>query len=395
MLTGKTVVLGVTGSIAAYKSASLASSLVKLGADVHVLMTENATKFINPITFESLTKNRCIVDTFNRNFEYHIGHVSLGQKADVMLIAPATANVIAKLAAGIADDMLTTTAVSMQAPILISPAMNVHMYHNPIVQDNLEKLKKFGMKIITPATGYLACGDIGEGKMPEPEVLLEHILLTIAHDKDLNGANVLVSAGPTREPLDPVRYISNNSSGKMGVAIAKAAARRGAKVSLVLGPSSIKKPLGVETVDVTTAAQMKEEIDKRSDADIIIMAAAVADYKPKAVADNKIKKSDNDMSIALSRTDDIIAGLGAKKRKGQFICGFSMETENMLENSKAKLQKKNLDMIVANNVKVEGAGFAGDTNIVTIITKDNMIELPKLSKSEVSDRLLDEILKLK
>ncbi len=393
MLEGKHVVLGVTGSIAAYKIASLASALVKQGADVTVIMTKNATNFINPITFETLTGNKCLVDTFDRNFQFSVEHVSLAKQADVFLVAPASANVIAKAAHGLADDMLTTTLLACTCPKLFAPAMNTRMFENPITQDNLKILEKYGMEVITPATGYLACGDTGAGKMPEPEDLLEHIIRALT-PKDLTGKSLLVTAGPTREALDPVRFLTNHSTGKMGYAIARAAANRGARVTLVSGPVNLKTPLGVERVDITSAEEMAGAVLSRADnQDIIIKSAAVADYRPAQVADNKIKKKDGDMSIPLERTRDILATLGAGKKPGQFLCGFSMETENMLANAQAKLEKKNLDMIVANNVKVAGAGFGVDTNVVTFITKDGAKELPLLSKDEVANRLLDEILR--
>ena len=392
MLKGKTVVLGVTGSIAAYKTASLASSLVKLHADVHVLMTQNATNFINPITFETLTGNKCLVDTFDRNFQFDVTHVSLAKKADVMLIAPASANVIGKIAGGIADDMLTTTVMASTAPVLISPAMNTHMYENPIVQDNLEKLRRFGYKIIAPAVGMLACRDVGAGKMPEPETLLEWILQEIACEKDLSGKKILITAGPTQESLDPVRYLTNHSTGKMGYALAKCAARRGAEVTLVTGPTALPPPLFAETVPVTTAEEMYQAVTSRAaQQDAMIMAAAVADYRPTEIAAEKQKKKDGDAVIPLTRTKDILAYLGQHKPEGQFLCGFSMETEHMLENSRAKLEKKHLDMICANNLKVDGAGFGTDTNVVTLIRKHSEQELPLQSKEMVSHAILDVI----
>ena len=392
MLKGKTIVLGVTGSIAAYKAASLTSMLVKQHADVHVMMTKNACNIINPITFETLTGHKCLVDTFDRNFEFKVNHVSLAKAADIFMIAPASANVIAKIANGLADDMLTTSFLAANCPKLISPAMNTQMYDNPITQDNLAKCVHYGMKIVEPASGYLACGDTGKGKMPEPEVLFNHIVLEISHEKDLQGKKIVVTAGPTQESLDPVRYLTNHSTGKMGYAIAKTAALRGANVTLVSGPVNLAEPLGVKTIHITTAKQMFEAVKAESlDSDIIIKAAAVADYRPATVSDNKLKKSDSDMSIALERTDDILAWLGSNKKAGQFLCGFSMETENMIENSQKKLEKKNLDMIVANNLKQEGAGFGTDTNIVTMITKEGITELPVLSKEQVADKLLDFI----
>ena len=393
MLKGKCVVLGVTGSIAAYKIASLASALVKLGADVNVIMTQNATNFINPITFETLTSNKCLVDTFDRNFEYNVEHVSLAKRADVFMVAPASANVIGKIANGIADDMLTTTIMAAKCHKIISPAMNTNMYENEILQDNLKKLENYGMEIIKPASGYLACGDTGAGKMPEPEVLLQYIIRTIAFEKDLEGKNVLVTAGPTQEAIDPVRFITNHSTGKMGYSIAENCARRGANVTLVTGPVAITPPMFVDVVNVISAADMAEEVKKRADEqDIIIKTAAVADYRPSNPATEKIKKKDKDSSIELERTEDILAYLGANKKDGQFICGFSMETENMLENSRAKLEKKNVDMIVANNLKVKGAGFGTDTNVVTFITKDDCKELEIMSKADVAKCLVSEII---
>lgn len=393
LLENKTVLLGVTGGIAAYKSASLASKLVKAGAEVRVIMTENATNFINPITFESLTGHKCVIDTFDRNFEFKVEHVALAQKADVIMIAPATANVMAKLAYGLADDMLTTTVLASKAPKIIAPAMNTGMYENPATQHNIEVLKGYGMEVITPASGYLACGDVGAGKMPEPEDLYEHILRTCAYPKDMTGLKVLVTAGPTQESIDPVRYITNHSSGKMGYSIAKVCMLRGADVTLVSGPTSLAYPPFVEVVPVTTAKDMYEAVTSRSkEMDIIIKAAAVADYRPSQVADEKMKKSNDAMSIPLERTDDILKYLGEHKPEGQFLCGFSMETQNMLENSRKKLTKKNLDMIVANNLKVAGAGFQTDTNVVTLITKDTELELPLMAKEEVAHYLMDEIL---
>lgn len=392
MLKGKHVLLGVTGSIAAYKIANLASMLVKLNADVHVIMTKNAEQFIFPVTFETLTGNKVIDDTFERNSGYHVAHIAMAAEADVVLIAPATANVIAKLAHGIADDMLTSTMLACTSPILLSPAMNTHMYENQVTQENMEKLKSLGYQLIEPASGYLACGDTGKGKMPEPEVLLDCILQEIACEKDMTGKKVLVTAGPTREAIDPVRYITNHSTGKMGYAIAENAARRGAEVTLVSGPVQIAKPRFVRTIDVTSAEEMYQAVEKEFDSqDIIVMAAAVADYRPEVVAENKIKKSDGQMSISLERTKDILGTFAHKKTK-QFICGFSMETENMLENSKAKLKKKNLDMIVANNLKVAGAGFGTDTNIVTVITEESCEELPIMKKEEVAGAIFDRIL---
>ena len=393
MLKGKTVVLGVTGSIAAYKIASLASALGKLHADVQVLMTQNATNFINPITFETLTGNKCLVDTFDRNFQYSVEHVALAKRADVVLVAPASANVIGKIANGIADDMLTTTVMACKCKKIISPAMNTQMFENPIVQDNLKKLEHYGYEVIQPAVGLLACKDVGKGKMPEPETLLEYILQEVAYEKDLKGKKILVTAGPTQEPIDPVRYLTNHSSGKMGYAIAKVCSMRGAEVTLVSGKTAIKPPLFVDLVPVTTAREMYEAVTGRSDRqDIVIKAAAVADYRPKTISEQKVKKTDEELSIEMERTDDILKYLGEHKRANQFLCGFSMETEHMLENSRKKLKKKNLDMIVANNVKVEGAGFAGDTNIVTLITADDETQLPLLSKEETAVEIMNKIL---
>ena len=395
MLKDKTVLLGVTGSIAAYKIASLASMLVKQGAKVQVLMTENATNFINPITFETLTGRKCLVDTFDRNFEVSVEHVSIAKAADVVMIAPASANVIAQLAHGLADDMLTTTVLACRCKKIIAPAMNTNMYENPNVQDNLKVCERYGMEVITPATGYLACGDTGAGKMPEPEVLFEYIVREIAFGKDLAGKRVLVTAGPTRESIDPVRFITNRSTGKMGYAVARAAAYRGARVTLVTGPVNLKPPMFVDVVPVENAREMFEAVTLRSgEMDMIVKSAAVADYRPGTVGEEKIKKSDGDMSIALERTDDILGWLGSHRREGQILCGFSMETQNMLENSAAKLEKKHVDMIVANNLKVSGAGFGTDTNVVTFITKDGAEELPILTKDEVAHRLLDRLLSL-
>lgn len=394
MLKGKTVVLGVTGSIAAYKIASLASMLKKLGADVQVLMTENATHFINPITFETLTGNKCLVDTFDRNFQYSVEHVALAKRADVVMVAPATANVIGKLVHGIADDMLTTTVMACKCKKYISPAMNTQMFENPIVQDNLKKCQEYGMEVIAPAVGYLACGDTGAGKMPEPEVLLEYILQEISCPKDMKGKSVLVTAGATREALDPVRFMTNHSTGKMGYALAVAAARRGAKVTLVTGKVNLPKPLFVTTVEVESAQEMFEAVTEHSEEqDIIIKAAAVADYRPKTVASEKMKKKEGELVLELERTQDILSWLGAHKKEGQFLCGFSMETEHVIENSTKKLDKKKADMIVANSLRQQGAGFGTDTNIVTLITKDMAQELPMMSKEEVAHAVLDEILK--
>lgn len=394
MLKGKTVVLGVTGSIAAYKIANLASMLVKLHCNVHVIMTQNATNFIHPITFETLTNNRCIVDTFDRNFQYNVEHVALAKQSDVVLIAPASANVIAKLAHGLADDMLTTTTLACTCKKIVSPAMNTQMYNNQITQDNIQKLRDYGFEVIDPASGFLACRDIGAGKMPEPEVLLDYILKEIAFEKDMIGMNVLVTAGPTQEAIDPVRYITNHSTGKMGYAIAKCAMLRGANVTLVTGPTNIKKPPFVDVIEIKSAQDMFEAVTSRSnEQDIIIKAAAVADYRPSNISDEKVKKADGELAIELERTQDILKHLGENKKEHQFLCGFSMETQNMLENSRAKLAKKNLDMIVANNLKVSGAGFGTDTNIVTMITKEKEIDLEIMSKDDVAGCILDEILK--
>ena len=396
MLQGKTVVLGVSGSIAAYKIASLASALKKLHADVQVILTENAAQFITPVTFETLTGNKCLVDTFDRNFRYSVEHVALAKRADVFMLAPATANVIAKVAHGLADDMLTTTFLACKCPKYIAPAMNNQMYENPITQDNLKTCISYGMHVIDPAVGYLACGDTGAGKMPEPEVLLDYILQEIACEKDLAGKRILVTAGPTQEAIDPVRYLTNHSSGKMGYAIARAAARRGAEVTLVTGPTQIEKPRFVKVVEVTDAGEMFGAVTAVSGRqDAIIKAAAVADYRPAQVSDEKVKKKDGELSIALERTDDILQYLGEHKQPGQLLCGFSMETENLLENSRQKLVKKNLDMVAANNVKVAGAGFGVDTNVVTLITADGETELGIMGKDEVADRLLTELFAMK
>lgn len=393
MLKEKTILLGVTGGIAAYKSASLASRLVKAGAEVRVIMTEHATNFINPITFETLTGHKCITDTFDRNFEFQVEHVSLAKKADVIMVAPATANVIAKLAHGLADDMLTTTILASHAPKLVAPAMNTGMYENPVTQDNLALLKKYGMEVIEPAAGHLACGDEGKGKMPEPEILYEHILRSCACKQDMKGLKVLVTAGPTQEAVDPVRFLTNHSSGRMGYSIAKACMLRGADVTLVTGRTTLTPPLFVDVVPVVSAKDMYDAVISRSDEmDIIIKAAAVADYRPVHVAEEKVKKSDGSFSLELERTDDILKYLGEHKKPGQFLCGFSMETENMLENSRKKLEKKHLDMIAANNLKVPGAGFETTTNIITIITPDSVKELELMSKDDAAFRLLDEIL---
>lgn len=396
MLKDKHIILAVTGSIAAYKIANLASMLKKMNAKITVLMTANATNFINPITFETLTENKCLVDTFDRNFQYSVEHVAIAKSADVVLVAPATANVIGKLANGLADDMLTTTVMACRCKKIISPAMNTNMFENPIVQDNIAKLKHFGMEVIEPDTGYLACGDTGAGKMPSEDVLLEYILREVQFEKDLTGKRILVSAGPTCEPIDPVRFISNHSTGKMGYAIAKHCMRRGAEVTLVTGKTNLPKPMFMNVIDVTTAADMFDAVRENFECqDIVIKSAAVADYRPIDVAEDKIKKSDGDMSIALERTTDILGYLGQHKRPDQFLCGFSMETKDMLENSKKKLVRKNVDMIVANNLKQTGAGFGTDTNIVTLITRDNAIELPIMSKDEVAKAIIDEIINLR
>ena len=391
MLKNKTILLGVTGSIAAYKAASLASILVKNHATVHVIMTEHAVNIINPLTCETLTGNKCLIDTFDRNFQFNVEHIALAKKADLFIVAPATANTIAKLAHGLADDMLSTTFLACKCPKLISPAMNTNMLENPITQKNLEICASFGIKIIEPSAGHLACGDDGKGKMPEPELLFEHIAHEIAFDKDLLGKKVLVTAGPTQEAIDPVRFITNHSTGKMGFAIARAASMRGAEVTLVSGVVHEKTPLFVKRIDIKSAKDMFEAVKKNSDdCDIVIKSAAVADYRPAEYADEKMKKSDDELSIRLERTDDILKYLGEHKGN-KFLCGFSMETQNMIENSKKKLVKKNLDMIVANNLKVKGAGFGTDTNIVTMITKDGEVELPILSKDDVAHKILDAI----
>ena len=395
MLKGKTVLLGVTGSIAAYKIAYLASALKKLHAQVHVLMTQNATNFINPITFETLTGNKCLVDTFDRNFQFSVEHVSIAKQADVVMIAPASANVIGKLAHGIADDMLTTTIMACKCKKIVSPAMNTNMYENPIVQDNLAILQHYGYEVIEPASGYLACGDTGAGKMPEPEMLLDYILREIAKEKDLLGRKVLVTAGPTQEAIDPVRYITNHSSGKMGYALAKAAMLRGADVTLVSGPCAIEPPPFVKLVPVVTAKEMFDAVTSVSfEQDIIIKAAAVADYRPANVYEDKVKKHEEQMSIKLEKTDDILGYLGEHRLPGQFLCGFSMETQNMLGNSRAKLGKKHLDMIAANNLKVAGAGFQGDTNVLTLITQDEDVSLQLMSKEDAANVILDKILSI-
>ena len=394
MRKGKTVVLAVTGSIAAYKIASLASTLKKLEADVHVLMTENAENFIHPITFETLTGNKCLIDTFDRNFQYSVEHVSLAKLADVVMIAPASANVIGKVANGIADDMLTTTVMACRCKKIVVPAMNTNMFVNPIVQDNLDKLRHFGYEVVDPVTGYLACGDTGQGKMPEPKLLLEYILKEIQYEKDLAGKRVLVTAGPTQEAIDPVRFLTNHSTGKMGYALATVCMRRGADVTLVTGPTQTEKPKFVRMIPVRTAKQMFDAVTEYAgDQDIIIKAAAVADYRPKYQSDEKVKKQDGELDIEMERTDDILQYLGDHKKEGQYLCGFSMETEQMLENSRKKLKKKHLDMIVANNLKVEGAGFGGDTNVVTIITDDAEISLGKMTKEETAAHIVSQILK--
>lgn len=392
MLEGKHIVLGVTGSIAAFKIASLASMLKKQGADVTVIMTQNATNFINPITFESLTGNKCLVDTFDRNFQHSVEHVSLAKQTDVVMVAPASANVIAKAAHGIADDMLTTTLLACQCPKIFAAAMNTRMYQNPVVQDNMELLRHYGMEVVNPATGYLACGDTGEGKMPEPELLLEYITKAL-YPKDMEGVRVLVTAGATMEKIDPVRYITNHSTGKMGYAIARAAMMRGAQVTLVSGKTQLQPPMGVCVINIESAAEMAEAVKGCAGVqDIVIKAAAVADYRPKYAADEKVKKKDDEMSLELERTEDILGYLGNHKKEGQFLCGFSMETENMLENSRKKLEKKNLDLIVANNLKQAGAGFGTDTNIVTLISASDTVQLPMMRKEEVADKLLSYII---
>ncbi len=392
MLKGKHIVLGVTGGIAAYKIASLASMLKKQGADITVIMTPNAANFINPITFETLTGNKCLVDTFDRNFQHCVEHVSLAKQTQAFLVAPASANFIARAAHGMADDMLTTTFLACECPKIIAPAMNTRMYRNPILQDNLKLLVHYGMEVITPARGYLACGDTGEGKMPEPEFLYE-CLLKALYPKDMQRLKVLVTAGPTRERIDPVRFISNHSSGKMGYAIARCAMLRGAEVTLVTGKTDLTPPMGVHTINTTSAAEMADAVKARSrEQDIIVKAAAVADYRPIYTSDEKMKKKDGELTIALERTEDILAFLGEHKPKGQFLCGFSMETENMIENSRAKLQKKKLDLIVANNLKEQGAGFGTDTNVVTLLSAGECIPLPVMSKEDVAQRLFDYIL---
>ena len=394
-LKGKTVLLGVTGGIACYKSANLASALVKQGANVQVLMTKNATEFIGPHTFESLTGNRVSVDTFDRNYQFQVEHIALADQADVVLVAPATANVLAKLAHGLADDMLTTTILACNCPKIAAPAMNTKMYENPVTQDNLDILRKYGWEIVEPASGRLACGAVGKGKMPEPEDLLETVLHALSHEKDMTGLRLLVTAGPTREALDPVRYLTNHSTGKMGYAIAKAAAARGAQVTMVSGPVNLKKPPYMEVVDIVSAQDMFDAVTSRApDQDIIIKAAAVADYRPATVAEDKIKKSgnDSDLSLPLARTSDILAWLGEHRAPGQFLCGFSMETRDMVANSKKKLEKKHIDLIAANNLKQAGAGFGVDTNVLTLIAADGAKELPLMSKEEAAHALLNEIM---
>ena len=396
MLKGKTVVLGVSGSIAAYKAANLASLLKKQHADVHVIMTENALQFITPVTFETLTGNKCLTDTFDRNFQFHVEHVELAKRADLLVVAPASANVMARLAHGMADDMLTTTALACRCPKLIAPAMNTRMYENPVTQDNMELLKKYGWQVIEPEVGHLACGDTGKGKFPEERLIVEHILNEIAHKKDMEGMHVLVTAGPTMEAIDPVRFISNHSTGKMGYAIARICRQRGAEVTLVTGRTNLPRPAGIDIVDIKSAQDMFEAVTSRSkEQDLIIKAAAVADYRPAVVAEEKVKKADGDMSIALERTQDIRAYLGEHKQPGQVLCGFAMETENMVEHALGKLKKKNLDLIVANNVKVEGAGFGTDTNVVTLITDEEIRELALMKKEKVAQQLVDELLKLR
>ena len=396
MLKGKTVILGVTGSIAAYKAANLASMLKKQHADVQVIMTKNATQFMNPITFESLTGNKCLVDTFDRNFQFQVEHVALAKRADLAIIAPATANIMAKLAHGLADDMLTTTLLACRCPRLIAPAMNTRMYENPVTQDNMDILRKYGFRIIEPAVGHLACGDTGAGKLPPETLLLECILDEIAMEKDMKGLHVLITAGPTMEAIDPVRFISNHSTGKMGYALARVCRRREAEVTLVSGKTNLEAPYGVTLVPVTSAQDMFEAVSSRAkEQDLIIKAAAVADYRPVTVAENKIKKSPGDMSIALERTTDILAWLGEHRREGQVLCGFAMETEHMVEHAKEKLTGKHVDMIAANNVKVAGAGFGTDTNVVTLITEDGVEELAKMSKEEVASRIVDALLRLR
>jgi len=393
MLKGKTILLGVTGSIAAYKIATLASMLVKLDADVHVIMTANAVNFINPITFETLTNNKCLIETFDRNFEYQVEHVSLAKKVDLVVVAPATANVISKLAHGLADDMLTTTILACQSKKIVAPAMNTRMFTNTITQDNIETLKHYGFEIVAPIGGRLACGDTGDGKMVEPEVLLEYILKELAFAQDMRGKKVLITAGPTQEAIDPVRYITNHSSGKMGYALARVSMQRGAMVTLISGTTNIAPPPFIETVMIRSAKEMYTEVIARAkDADIIIKAAAVADYRPQYISNKKVKKSDSKIVLELEQTADILKTLGKNKKPNQFLCGFAMETEDMVENSRKKLISKDLDMIVANNLKDKGAGFKGDTNIVTLITANEEIELPLMDKLEVASHIIDKIL---
>ena len=395
-LDGKCVVLGITGGIAAYKMANVASALKKAGADVHVIMTKHATEFIAPLTFETLTNNRCVSDMFDREFTYDVEHISLAKKADVILVAPATANVIAKMANGIADDMLTTVVLAAKCKKLVAPAMNTAMLENPVTQDNIAKLKHYGFEIIDSAEGYLACGDTGKGKLPDPEVLCDYVVKEIAREKDMAGLKVTVTAGPTRESIDPVRFISNHSTGKMGYAIAREAMLRGADVTLISGPVSIPPVPFVKTVYIKSAKDMFEAVKEAvPSSDILVKSAAVADYTPAQYCDDKIKKKDGDMSVALNRTDDILGWVAENRHDGLFVCGFSMETADMLENSKAKLEKKKLDMIVANNLKVKGAGFGTDTNVVTVITKDNIEELPIMGKDEVAANLLTKIMALR
>lgn len=396
MMKGKTIVLGVTGSIAAYKIANLASSLVKEGCEVHVIMTHNATYFINPITFETLTGNKCLVDTFDRNFEFHVAHVSLAKKADVILVAPATANFIGKMASGIADDMLSTTILAAQCPIIVSPAMNTNMYRNSIVQENLQKLMAHGMVVIPPQVGRLACADVGEGKMPDEAVLMAYLRKAAAYEKDMKGMKVLVTAGPTQEPIDPVRYITNHSTGKMGFAVARAAMERGAEVTLVCGETTVEPPLLVNIVHVRTAAQMLDAVlEHFPECDILVKSAAVADFTPAVYHDQKVKKKEGELSLELKRTSDILRQVASIKKPNQYVCGFSMETDNLLENSKKKLQEKNLDLIVANNLNDKGAGFGVDTNVVTLITRDEVKPLPILSKEEVAHQLLNTLLNMR
>lgn len=398
MLKGKTVLLGITGGIACFKAAALASALVKQHCNVHVLMTNNATEFVTPLTFEAITGNRAVIDTFDRNYRRDVEHVALADQADLVLVAPATANVLAKLAHGLADDMLNTTILACDCQKIAAPAMNTRMYENPVTQDNLAMLRKYGWEIIEPDSGHLACGAVGKGRLPEMDILLESVLHALSHEKDMAGLKVLVTAGPTREALDPVRYLTNHSTGRMGYALARAAAARGADVTLVTGPTNLQKPLYMDVVEITSAQDMFNAVTSRSsEQDIIIKAAAVADYRPTSVSDNKIKKSENasDLSLSIERTDDILAWLGAHKRPDQFICGFSMETENLLENSRKKLYKKHVDMIAANNLKDDGAGFGTSTNLITLITTDSEVTLPKMSKDAVSHEIFNEILRLK